>query len=407
MLYVYKAVCLSKFSVKAMAGISDRFKDLSTKLFKKSGSSVTDSASGGEDPFGENNFGDPDSPFEGDPFNDTLDDTAEDNEREEQNNFLEETSQRMDALDSRISKIDVVISMVQKENQEVKETVEKIDQSVLDLLSLYEIVSNQVNPFVGDDPTSKAVIERFDQNEKRIGELTTLAKMLKSEIEGFEHREVATELSAEAKQQFEDIEQKMEVFADAMINLHEKIEDLNSTLADIANRSEQLETSMKGWEKKAENTTLTAVRKKTVDKAQGSSQPSASDEEIEENESDEKLPLLMLASIKKNPMNIVVLLNWIEFLMERVGRNNLMDALDYYVDIGWVSEEVRSEIMAYARGIDYYVEKPTWRLLPEDHTKSLLFIERLRGKKIDKNQLSTIDREMAKVKHGLEELYGI
>jgi len=93
--------------------------------------------------------------------------------------------------------------------------------------------------------------------------------------------------------------------------------------------------------------------------------------------------------------------------MERVGRNNLMDVLDYYVDIGWISEGVRSEIMAYARGIDYYVEKPTWRLLPEDHTKSLLFIEKLRGRKIDRNMLSTIDREMAKVKHGLEELYGI
>lgn len=106
-------------------------------------------------------------------------------------------------------------------------------------------------------------------------------------------------------------------------------------------------------------------------------------------------------------MSVVVLLNWIEFLMERVGRNNLMDALDYYVDIEWISEEVRSEIMAYARGIDYYVEKPTWRLLPEDHTKSLLFIERLCGRKIDRNMLSMVDREMAKVKHGLEELYGI
>ena len=106
-------------------------------------------------------------------------------------------------------------------------------------------------------------------------------------------------------------------------------------------------------------------------------------------------------------MTAVILLNWIEFLMERVGRNNLMDALDYYVDIEWIGEPVRDEMLAYARGIDYYVEKPTWRLLPEDHTKSLIFIERLRGHRIDRNMLSTIEREMSKVKHGLEELYGI
>lgn len=389
-----------------MAGIGDRFKDLSSKLFKKKGDSTSDSSPTGEEPFGESNFDSRNSPFEGDPFDNDPEGENANSEEEDSKAFFEEANQRMDNLDNRVSKIDVAISMVQKENQDVKDTVEKIDQSVLDLLSLYEIVSNQVNPFVGDDPTSKAVIERFDQNEKRISELTTLAKMLKSEIEGFEHREVATELSAEAKKQFEDIEQKMEVFADAMINLHEKIEELNTTLAGLAIRSEQLEDSMKGLEKKADERVDTAVSKEAGKKTPNASSTPLSNEIAEEGD-DEKLPLLMLSSIKKNPMNIVVLLNWIEFLMERVGRNNLMDALDYYVDIGWVSEEVRSEIMAYARGIDYYVEKPTWRLLPEDHTKSLLFIERLRGKKIDKNQLSTIDREMAKVKHGLEELYGI
>ncbi len=114
-----------------------------------------------------------------------------------------------------------------------------------------------------------------------------------------------------------------------------------------------------------------------------------------------------LEHLDKSPMTAVVLLNWIEFLMERVGRNNLMDALDYYVDIEWIGDAVRDEMLAYARGIDYYVEKPTWRLLPEDHTKSLIFIERLRGHKIDRNMLSTLEREMSKVKHGLEELYGI
>ena len=53
------------------------------------------------------------------------------------------------------------------------------------------------------------------------------------------------------------------------------------------------------------------------------------------------------------------------------------------------------------------MEKPTWRLLPDDHTKSLLFIERLLGNKIDRARLNSVEREMTKVKHGLEELYGI
>jgi len=63
--------------------------------------------------------------------------------------------------------------------------------------------------------------------------------------------------------------------------------------------------------------------------------------------------------------------------MEKVGRNNLINVLEYYVEIGWISEEVSSKMMAYASGIDYYVERPTWKLLPEDHTKSLLFMNSL------------------------------
>ncbi len=54
----------------------------------------------------------------------------------------------------------------------------------------------------------------------------------------------------------------------------------------------------------------------------------------------------------KSPMTAVVLLNYVEFLMGHVGRNNLVDALDYYVDIGWIGEQVRDEVLAYARGID-------------------------------------------------------
>ena len=93
----------------------------------------------------------------------------------------------------------------------------------------------------------------------------------------------------------------------------------------------------------------------------------------------------------------IILLNWIEFLLEKVGRNNLSEVLEYYIDIGWISEEVCEKMIAYANGIDYYVERPTWKLLPDDHTKSLMFIEQLKGKKLDKSMLSKVERDVEKV----------
>ncbi len=93
-------------------------------------------------------------------------------------------------------------------------------------------------------------------------------------------------------------------------------------------------------------------------------------------------------SLDNTPETSIILLNWAKFLMEKVGRNRLADVLEYYVEIGWISEEVRSVIAEYANGIDYYVEAPAGDLLPEVHTKSFLFIEQLRCRKMDQKLAS-------------------
>ncbi|NOQ48417.1 MAG: hypothetical protein GQ576_04670 [Methanococcoides sp.] len=43
---------------------------------------------------------------------------------------------------------------------------------------------------------------------------------------------------------------------------------------------------------------------------------------------------------------------------------------------------------------------------PDDHVKSIWFIEQLVGLKVDKNRLSIIDKDIKKVKKGTE-IYGI
>ncbi len=92
----------------------------------------------------------------------------------EQKEAIEVHGKKIKDVETKLSKADVTLSMVQRDNEEIRKTVDKIDQSVLELLSLYEIVSNQVNPFVGDDIGSRATIERFEKTEKRITELADL-----------------------------------------------------------------------------------------------------------------------------------------------------------------------------------------------------------------------------------------
>lgn len=329
---------------------------------------------------------------------------------------LEANTKKIKEIEGKIAKSEVSLSMVQKENEEISKTVAKMDKNILELLSLYEIVSNQVNPFVGDDAGGRATLERFDKTEKRINEVGNMLIMLKNDMDSFSQRISSSGIADSVIEKMQDMETKFDAFADAMAMMHESINTISARTEELTEKSTltdnnilELSETISKISLKVEDLEKNGPKMQKGQNQVSSSQDIASSEEssTDQEKPKEKNPLVRLDAIRKDPTSVVVLLNWIEFLMERVGRNNLMDALDYYVDIGWISDNVRSEIMAYARGIDYYVEKPTWRLLPEDHTKSLLFIERLCGRKIDKNMLSSIDREMSKVKHGLEELYGL
>jgi len=302
-------------------------------------------------------------------------------------------AETIDELNSKFAKLDATVSTVQRTTDEMRETVNKLDESVLELLSLYEVVSNQVNPFVGEGEADSETIERFDKVEKRVNALGESIVMVQNDLEALA-QQMATGLSDEAKARLENIDSRFETLA-------ESIEMIRSDIG--KNPPPELEKII--TEKIEELIQDMPVKPVPVKGAPASDLIPI---DVAEDVSSEIAEgLARLDHLDNNPMTAVVLLNWVEFLMERVGRNNLMDALDYYVDIGWIGDQVRDEMLAYARGIDYYVEKPTWRLLPEDHTKSLIFIERLRGHRIDRNMLSTIEREMSKVKHGLEDLYGI
>jgi flagellar protein FlaD len=312
--------------------------------------------------------------------------------------LAKENAERIDELSSKVAKVDVTASALQRATDEMRETVNKLDESVLELLSLYEIVSNQVNPFVGEGEGDSETIERFDKAEKRINALGESIVMMQNDFEAVS-QQAAAGISEDTKSQLQGINVRFDEFAEMIETIRgENNQFISEELERIV--SEKIEEMM-------QDIPVNTVRVE----GPNSSSPAGGLVPIDAVEGEVSKATFensaCLEHLDHNPMTAVILLNWIEFLMERVGRNNLMDALDYYVDIEWIGEPVRDEMLAYARGIDYYVEKPTWRLLPEDHTKSLIFIERLRGHRIDRNMLSTIEREMSKVKHGLEELYGI
>jgi flagellar protein FlaD len=294
-------------------------------------------------------------------------------------------------LESQMNKIDQSIGSSKKDTEEFKNRLDKIDETVLELLSLYEVVSSTVNPFIGDK--NNPMNEKIAEIEKKMEELGTKKPGVPLDL-------------------IEDMENKFKGLENNIVELKKTVEskaiDENALVEKVALMVvEQFKTQSKqkpiywGMPQQSYQVQQRSMDMQKLQVQQSHAQqitPSATAQQaapqyFEEEEGQG----VRLSYLDNRPETSIILLNWIEFLMEKVGRNNLFDVLEYYMEIGWISEDVISKMMAYASGIDYFVERPSWKLLPEDHTKSLLFIEQLRGRKIDKMLFSRLERDVDKI----------
>jgi len=115
-----------------------------------------------------------------------------------------------------------------------------------------------------------------------------------------------------------------------------------------------------------------------------------------------------LTVVPNDPENIVVLMKWLQYLVDKLGKNKLPDILGYYADIGWISDDVRFDIINYSKGITNEItkkdtEKASPTLSTKDHIQSLLFIQRLKGRQLDDRFMFRLDREIEKMEKSIED----
>ena len=118
-----------------------------------------------------------------------------------------------------------------------------------------------------------------------------------------------------------------------------------------------------------------------------------------------------LEHIPTDMVSTMMALKWLGFLIDRVGMQNLERVLEFYYQIGWISEDVLYTMLQYAEGIRPHHRDPDWRpdekLTIQDHLVSLLFIERLRGVRITREVLNAIEWELKTINRLLEDIYGV
>lgn len=87
-----------------------------------------------------------------------------------------------------------------------------------------------------------------------------------------------------------------------------------------------------------------------------------------------------LTRIKNDPNSLLLLFNWLDFLIKKAGYHGMIKTLLFYEEVGWITREVRDQMMRYSHhlsGKKATRGKPTLTTL--DHIASLFFIAKLQG----------------------------
>lgn len=110
-----------------------------------------------------------------------------------------------------------------------------------------------------------------------------------------------------------------------------------------------------------------------------------------------------LTEIHNDPESIIVLMRWLQYLIDKCGHSNLSAILDYYIDIGWISQDAKLILIDYSSGItedscnEELPKKEVSDLPSKDHIQSLFFIQKLKGNEIDKHFIDRIDSELTRI----------
>ncbi len=87
-------------------------------------------------------------------------------EREAETTEITEIAERLNAIDNEIPRIDIAVNTVKKDIAEIRSELGKLDENLRDMMMLYEVVSNQINPFIGISKVTATSMEKLERLER-------------------------------------------------------------------------------------------------------------------------------------------------------------------------------------------------------------------------------------------------
>lgn len=313
---------------------------------------------------------------------------------DEEESSVEELERRIDKFEEEVGSMSSTVSTLKSENEQISEDVGEVQDNVRKLLDIYEMVTRGVNPFVDEEAFGDAFestsLDVFDEADDSPAEELD-GSVADADADSFFDDEFADETD-----DIEPVELDEEDTGEEDLSFAELKEEYESGDADWAggtmedDREPTQDSSVEPEPAPVDDVTDEPVAPtEPISPSQREDGQIVSSEST--NESDSIAPSgdaesaigqkPYLESIPAGYASDMIIMQWLDFLLDQCPNPAVANTLEYYHAIGWISDSVAASLQTYLRGIDggdgSDSAQPTSPLGMSEHAQSLQFIHRL------------------------------
>ncbi|WP_440763272.1 FlaD/FlaE family flagellar protein [Natronorubrum sp. DTA7] len=266
---------------------------------------------------------------------------------------------RIQELEEELESKESTLGTVQDSQQQVAEQVEEVNDTVRQLLGVYDMVTDDVNPFTGagEEKNGFGVFGEDDDGANESGGFGLASATESSPDSGTGDETVS----------FDDLKGALENAAQAQADGGETI---------TFDESEQFE------HEDDRDTRVEVQATESVDEPDDESdqnRPDAGDES--RTDTDDDSDDVTLATLADTFATDIIVFEWLTQLVRTAGSAATLRAISYYAEIGWIDEEVKAHLEGVLSGpdLDIHVDPETTpeELTAEDHADSYTYIMKL------------------------------
>ncbi|WP_226039376.1 FlaD/FlaE family flagellar protein [Natrinema sp. DC36] len=267
---------------------------------------------------------------------------------------LDDLFYRIEELEEELENKESTLGTVQDSQQQVADQVEEMNETVRQLLGVYDMLTDDVNPFTGAGEERKG-FGVFGEDEATTDGGSDSMAGLRAEMDSSGREETVS---------FDD--------------LKGVIEDAAAAQSDGADETGG-ETITFDEDEGDDDTRVEVQATESVDEPDselGADADGADADGAVDDDSD-----VTLESLADTYATDIIVLEWLTELVRTAGPAATLRAISYYAEIGWIDDEVKDHLEAMLSGpdLDIHVdpEMTPEELTAEDHADSYTYIMKL------------------------------